>query len=115
MQVQAEDPNIIYEVTLPLRPYREGSSAWLSPSVERSIIGIALDERMCHSGHLGGHGGQCLAPQIPVKRIAGDVTRELLAKIILALTHGNLAGHPEGAAKPCVTVLRKFAMTSEAA
>jgi len=105
MQVQAEDPNIIYEVTLPLRPYREGSSAWLSPSVERPIIGAVLDERVRHPGHLGGYRGERLTPKIPVEWVSRDLTHELIAEVVLTLTYGNLTCQPKRATKPRVTVL----------
>lgn len=101
--------------SVPLRPHRVGSSAWLSPSVERSIIGIALDKGVCHPGHLGGHGGQCLAPQISVEWIFGDVAHELLSEVVLTLAYGHLAGHPERASKSRVTILGELALTTEAA
>lgn len=60
IQVQAEDPNIIYEVSDCLDgPTERGSTAWLSGLIKRPIIGFVLDHGIAYPRHLGSDGCQC--------------------------------------------------------
>ncbi len=55
--------------------------------------------------HLGGDGGQRLAAEMLVVAILDDVTSEVIAKAVLALTDGDLGRQPEGPSQAGVAEL----------
>ncbi len=60
---------------------------------------------MSDARHLGSDGTQRLAPEILVIAIFGDMTSEVIAKAILALTDGDLGRKPEGPAQAGIAEL----------
>ena len=90
---QAESPNIIYEVSeLPPRPLSErGPSAWAHP-LEEGAIGFAVfDHGVYCARHLGRDRGVCLAAQMRVLPVLGDVALGLVAEAVGPLQHCGLA------------------------
>jgi hypothetical protein len=61
IQFQAEDPNIIYEVTMPLRPARKWFIRLLSDPIVGSIIGLVFDDGIRHSCDFHGNSGVCFS------------------------------------------------------
>src|SRR4051794_4590575 len=69
----------------------EGSSTWHRPLLEGPVICSGLDEGMNNTRHLGSDGDGCLAPQILVLAIFGNVPTEAIAQAVVALTDRDLA------------------------
>jgi hypothetical protein len=57
------------------------------------------------TSHLGGNCSECLATEIRAVAIPGDVTFELVAEAVLALTDGNLTGNPEAPSQASIAEL----------
>ena len=100
---------------MPLRLYREGSSAWLSDPEKGSIIGAVLDYSVGDACHFCGNRRQRLAFQISVISISRYVSVVFVTKAVLSLTDRNLTGHPERAPQPRIAILRELALAAELA
>jgi hypothetical protein len=62
--------------------------------------------------YLGGNGCECLAPEIGIVAILGDVALEFVTEAVLLLPDRNLAGDPKGAAKAGISELRQSGLAS---
>jgi hypothetical protein len=66
-------------------------------------MGTTFDDGVDDARHLGGNGDECLAPEIGIVTILGDVALEFVTEAILLLPYRNLAGDPECAAEAGIT------------
>jgi hypothetical protein len=57
-----------------------------------------------HARHLGGERRHRLATTIGIVRVPGDISSELVAEAIVALTRGDLGSHPEGPAQARIEI-----------
>ena len=117
MPIRAEDPNIIYEIAWASRastalPER-GPSTRRRLFEEGAVLFPAFDDGVNYARHLGGNCGERLALEIGIASISGDVALILFSKAVLLLTNGDLRGHPERAAQPGVSELRKLCLSAE--
>ena len=62
---------------------------------------------------LGGDSDSCLAPQILVLAIFGNMPAETVAQTIVALTDCDLSGQPKGPAQASVAVLRQACLPAK--
>src|SRR5690606_16476139 len=69
------------------------------PFEERPVLCSRLDDGVSHARHLGGERRHRLAATIGIIRVPGYISSELVAEAVVALTRGDLGGHPEGAAQ----------------
>ena len=84
-----------------------GSSTWHPPFDEGPVVGTAFDDRVYDTRHLGGNGGHCLAAQIGIVPILGDIAFELVTEAVLPLADGDLSGDPKSAAQAGIAELGK--------
>jgi hypothetical protein len=63
--------------------------------------------------HLGGDGDGCLAPQILVLAVFGNMPAEAIAQTIVALANRDLGGQPKGSTQACVAVLRQACLPAK--
>ena len=89
-----------------------GSSTWHPPLNEGPVVGIAFDDGVDDTRHLGGNSGHRLAAQIGIVAISRDVAFELVPESVLALTDGDLSGEPQGAAQSRIAELGKAGLAS---
>ena len=90
-----------------------GSSTWHQPLLEGPVVCSGLDQGMNNARHLGSDGDGCLAPQILVLAIFGNVATEAIAQTVIALTDRDLGGQPKGSAQACVAVLRQACLPAK--
>src|SRR5688572_30216238 len=101
-----------------MRPHgsaERGPPTWHRPLDKGPVIGTALDQRVNHTGHLGGDRGQRLAPPIGIVPVPGDVALELVAEAVLPLANSDVSGHPQRSSQAGVTILRELGMAAEGA
>ena len=120
MRIQAEGPNIIYEVApssvgghASTALWERGPPAWDRPFKERTVFGFRHDERVSGAGDLRGYGGHGFAPEVAIVGIALNVAAVLVTEAVLTLADGDLAGHPERAAQPRIAIFRPFGLAAE--
>ena len=87
---------------------REGSSTWHRRLREGPVICSGLDQRMSNPRHLGGDSEGCLAPQILVLAIFGNMPAETVAlKLLSRWRIATWAASQKVRRKPSVAVLRQ--------
>ena len=83
--------------------------------MEAAEVGSGLDDPMGYARHLCGDGDIGHALAIGTQGITPEISFELVPEAVLTQPHGNVGGHPEGAAKPRVAVLGQFGGSAELA
>ncbi len=98
-------------------PQRHLQSGVLPPGTasfeEGAVICLGLDDRMCGACDRCGNGSECLALQVRIAVISGDVSFILVAEAVLALPNGDLSRHPECPSQPGISKLGEFGLSSE--
>jgi hypothetical protein len=91
---------------------REGSSTRHRSLHEGPVICSGLDQGMNNARHLGGDGDGCLASQILVLAVFGNMAAEAITEAVVALADGDLGGQPEGSAQTRIAELRQACLSS---
>ena len=112
-----EGPNIIYRVAFaPSRHLQRGVlPPGIRPFEERPVLCPRLDDGVSHTRHLGGERRHRLAATVGIVRVPGDISSELIAEAVVALTRGDLGSHPEGPAQARIAVLGQLRAATERA
>ena len=83
--------------------------------MEAAEVGSGLDDPVGHACHLRGHGDICNALAIGTEGITPEISFELVTEAVLAESHRDRCGHPEGATQSCVAVLGQLGGSAELA
>lgn len=76
-----------------------GPSTWHPAVQERPVPCPRRDDGVSHARHFGGERRHRLAATVGIIRVPGDISSELVAEAVVALTRGDLCSHPEGTAQ----------------
>ena len=81
--------------------------------MEATEVGPGFDDPVSYTCHFRGHSDVRHALAIGTQRITPEISFELVSEAVLTQTHSHGGGHPKGAPKPRVAVLRELGGSPE--